>query len=248
MENYFVKTTLNTPIRDLNLYLLVIGSLAYSKSSALDYVVTEVAEDDSQYTNSDDMLTTEYGQQIAPMNDSLYNVPETTTNEVGLETVGNENISEFALEPSTPMTVQDTDSSVWSRELEIPAEYSAEHDPMNETDFYEELFEDIIKYSRNDGAYLGEFNASVVSFTSSVLKPFFPVMDTSQMISGNFLTKIAADYMYWRNETKYQVSLKHVLVQTDALTCIEGITDKIQVSDVRLHHRLLEIDDIRCFC
>nr|CAD7425012.1 unnamed protein product [Timema monikensis] len=302
MENHFGKTTLNTPIRDLNLYLLIIGSLAYCKSSALDYVVTELepgplptkyvkqdiylktdsasatannneleitnipgeflflAEDDSQYTNSDDMFTTEYGQQIAPMNDSLYNVPETTTDEVDLETVGNENISEFTLEPSTPMSVQDTDLSVWSRELDIPAEYSAEHDATNETDVYEEIFEDIVKYSRNDGAYLGEFNASVVdpfgdlgifwneasliysssgsgvrcvrvvlpsrvasftgailmrigrlplvSFTSSVLKPFFPVMDTSQMISGNFLTKIAADYMYWRNETKYQVSLK----------------------------------------
>nr|CAD7592700.1 unnamed protein product [Timema genevievae] len=242
-----------------------------------------LAEDDSQYTNSDDMLTTEYGQQIAPINDSLYNVPETTTDEVGLEKVSNENVSEFTLELSTPMTVQDTDLSAWSRELEIPTEYSAEHDATNETDVYEELFEDIVKYSRNDGTYLGEFNASVVdpfgylvnensykylleqvfvgmksgrayvvgvnvtvncseplvysgfwtyawgpaqlmhkmgffinsdnpsyrvSFTSSVLKPFFPVMDTSQMIEGNFLTKIAADYVYWRNETKYQVSLK----------------------------------------
>ncbi|CAG2053201.1 unnamed protein product [Timema podura] len=242
-----------------------------------------LAEDDSQYTNSDDMLTTEYGQQIAPINDSLYNVPETTTDEVGLEKVSNENVSEFTLELSTPMTVQDTDLSAWSRELEIPTEYSAEHDATNETDVYEELFEDIVKYSRNDGTYIGEFNASVVdpfgylvnensykylleqvfvgmksgrayvvgvnvtvncseplvysgfwtyawgpaqlmhkmgffinsdnpsyrvSFTSSVLKPFFPVMDTSQMIEGNFLTKITADYVYWRNETKYQVSLK----------------------------------------
>nr|CAD7399677.1 unnamed protein product [Timema poppensis] len=282
-SNLFLDLNLKTQEHD---YVIAPSATANNNELEITNIPGEflfLAEDDSQYTNSDDMLTTEYGQQIAPTNDSLYNVPETTTDEVGLETVGNENISEFALEISTPMTVQDTDSSVWSQELEIPAEYSAEHDATNETDVYEELFEDIVKYSRNDGAYLGEFNASVVdpfgdlvnensykylleqvfvgmksgrayvvgvnvtvncseplvysgfwtyawgpaqlmhkmgffinsdnpsyrvSFTSSVLKPFFPVMDTSQMISGNFLTKIAADYMYWRNETKYQVSLK----------------------------------------
>nr|CAD7462393.1 unnamed protein product [Timema tahoe] len=41
VENYFGKPTLSTPNRDSSLDLTVIGSLVYSETSALDYVVTE---------------------------------------------------------------------------------------------------------------------------------------------------------------------------------------------------------------
>nr|CAD7590721.1 unnamed protein product [Timema genevievae] len=37
MENHFVKTTLCTPNRDLNLDLPIIGSLVYCESSSLDH-------------------------------------------------------------------------------------------------------------------------------------------------------------------------------------------------------------------
>nr|CAD7604932.1 unnamed protein product [Timema genevievae] len=41
VENHFVRATLNTPDRDSNFNLLVIGSLVYCKSSALDHAATE---------------------------------------------------------------------------------------------------------------------------------------------------------------------------------------------------------------
>nr|CAD7398258.1 unnamed protein product [Timema poppensis] len=41
LENHLGKTTLNTPDRDLNLNLPIIGSLVYCESSALDHVDTE---------------------------------------------------------------------------------------------------------------------------------------------------------------------------------------------------------------
>nr|CAD7585764.1 unnamed protein product [Timema genevievae] len=41
LENHFVKTTLNTPNRDLNLDLSVIGSLVYCESSVLDHAATK---------------------------------------------------------------------------------------------------------------------------------------------------------------------------------------------------------------
>nr|CAD7609745.1 unnamed protein product [Timema genevievae] len=44
VTNHFVKTTLNTPDRDSNLDLPVIGSLVYCESSTLDYAATEVDE------------------------------------------------------------------------------------------------------------------------------------------------------------------------------------------------------------
>ncbi|CAG2067850.1 unnamed protein product [Timema podura] len=44
VENKFVKTSLSTLERDLNLDLSVIGSLVYCESSDLDHVATEVGD------------------------------------------------------------------------------------------------------------------------------------------------------------------------------------------------------------
>nr|CAD7410164.1 unnamed protein product [Timema cristinae] len=50
------------------------------------------------------------------------------------------------------------------------------------------------------------------------------------------------------NTIQDKSTIKHVIVQTNDLTCIVGSTDKIQVSDVRFHRRLFEVDYLHCFC
>nr|CAD7571877.1 unnamed protein product [Timema californicum] len=94
-----------------------------------------------------------------------------------------------------------------------------------------------IETLRLASSYISHLQAQLVAVSRDYPRPFVRVFFI--MLDGISTHPVSA------NLNVALLTIQHVIVQTDDLTCMVGSTDKIQVTDVSFHHRLFEIDDIR---